>query len=120
MKNTIKSFTDMIVWQKAHSLALDIYRQSSIFPDEEKYGLSSQIRRAAVSVTSNIAEGFSRRSMKERGRYYTISLGSLDELQSQLLIAVDLKFLDRIVFDGLAQRSSEVGKMLNRLITINK
>lgn len=76
----IKSFTDLDVWRKAHQLVLDIYHETKHFPKEELYGLVSQIRRAVLSVTSNIAEGFCRHSKKEKAQFYYLSLGSLSEV----------------------------------------
>ena len=89
----IQNFTDLIVWQQAHKLVLFVYDLVKKFPTEERYGLSDQLRRSAVSVTSNIAEGFARRTNDEKIHFYFISRGSLAELQSQLLIARDLGYI---------------------------
>ena len=85
----ITKFTDLHVWQEGHKLVLMIYKYTDIFPDKERYGIIDQMRRAAVSVTSNVAEGFSRRSLKEKSRFYDMSQGSLVELQNQLIISKD-------------------------------
>ena len=87
MKNNpkIKSFTDLQVWQEGHKLVLLIYKVTKKFPKEELFGLTNQIKRAGVSITSNIAEGFSRQSYKEKLQFYYMSLGSLTEIQNQLL-----------------------------------
>ena len=92
----IKSFTDLIAWQLGHGLALRVYSLSQNFPKEEQFGLTNQIRRAAVSVSSNIAEGFSRYSQKEKIQFYTLALGSLTEIQSQLLLARDLSYISSL------------------------
>lgn len=115
-----KSFTDLIVWQKSHKLILSIYEAVKDFPREEVYGLSSQIKRAAISVSSNIAEGFVRQTKKEKIQFYYIALGSLTELQNQLLIAKDLKFILIKDFNLLAERTIEVSKLINGLIVSMK
>lgn len=88
----IRSFTDLKAWQEAHKLVLMIYKIIKDFPEGEKFGLISQMCRAVVSISSNIAEGFSRRSSKEKIQFYKISQGSITELQNQLLIAKDIKY----------------------------
>src|SRR3989338_5283252 len=108
MGGKIKSFTDLTAWREGHKLVLLIYRAVEEFPSGEKFGLSSQLSRAAVSITSNIAEGFSRNSSKEKIQFYYMSLGSLAEVQNQLLIAKDIKILDIKGFDMLARKSVEV------------
>ena len=90
---SIKTFTDLIVWQKGHALVLEIYKITSFFPKEELYGLTSQIKRAIISVTSNLAEGFVRHSKKEKVQFYYVSLGSITEVQNHLIIARDLHFI---------------------------
>lgn len=117
METKIKSFTQLIVWQKGHSLALEIYTLTQKFPKCEIFGLVSQIRRCAVSITSNIAEGFSRRTEKEKIQFYHISLGSLTELQNQLLLARDLKYVNIEEFKNTANLSVEVAKLLNATIS---
>jgi len=112
----IKSFTDIIAWKKAHELVLEIYKITYKFPKSEQLGLSNQIRRCTVSISSNIAEGFSRKTNKEKVRFYHISLGSLTELQNQLLIARDVGYLSKIEFNKLANMTVEVSKLLNGLI----
>ncbi len=116
----IKSFTDLFVWQKGHQLVLLIYKSTQSFPKEEQFGLSNQIRRAIVSFTSNIAEGFSRNSYKEKAQFYSISLGSLTEVQNQLLIAKDLGYINNATFDQLASLTVELSKMMNGLIKKSK
>jgi len=115
-KPKIKSFTDLQVWRDGHNFVLELYRVTQKFPSNEQFGLVNQIRRAGVSFTSNIAEGFSRFSYKEKAQFYSISLGSLTEVQSQLLIGRDLGFMEKDEFDRLAEKSLCLGKMTNGLI----
>lgn len=115
-KTKIKSFTDLVTWKEAHKLALFIYKITKVFPKEEIYGLTNQIRRAAVSVSSNIAEGFSRRSNPEKRQFYHQALGSLTELQNQLLIARDIEYLDKKIFLEVADQTVTVSKLINSLI----
>lgn len=112
----IQSFTDLVAWKEAHQLALAIYKLTSDFPGEERYGLTSQIRRAAASVASNIAEGFSRSTGRDRAQFYTIAVGSLTEVQSQLLLAKDLKFFKVGDFDKLAAQTVRTHKLLSGLV----
>lgn len=116
----IKSFTDLTVWQKGHQLVLLIYKYTQKFPKEELFGLSNQIRRAIVSFTSNIAEGFSRNSYKEKVQFYSIALGSLTEVQNQLLIAKDLEYITGEEFKLCADITVELNKMTNGLIKKSK
>jgi len=87
----IKSFMDLDAWKEGHRLVLEIYQITKKFPREELFGLTNQLRRAAVSFTSNIAEGFSRNSYKEKLQFYSMALGSLTEIQNQLLISRDIR-----------------------------
>lgn len=116
----IKSFTDLSTWKESHKLVLDIYRVTQCFPKEEAFGLTSQIRRAVVSITSNIAEGFSRNSYKEKVQFYSIALGSLTEVQNQLLIARDIGYISQETFSQSAQKSVVVSKLLTGLIKSSK
>ena len=112
----IKSFTDLDAWKEGHKLVLLIYLTTKNFPKEELFGLTSQIRRAAVSITSNITEGFSRKSSKEKIQFYLVARGSLMEIQSQLLIARDLKYLNKENFNKIAEQSVKVSRLINGLI----
>jgi len=112
----IRTFTDLIAWQEGHRLVLDIYKLTSKFPKPESYSLVDQMRRSAVSITSNIAEGFSRRGKKEKNQFYYMSLGSNTELQNQLLISKDLKYLLLDNFSGIAELIIKVHKLTNGLI----
>lgn len=116
----IQSFTDLVAWQKSHQLALRIYKVTQKFPNEERFGLSNQLCRAIVSVTSNIAEGFGRSSAKEKSQFYAMSYGSLLEVQSQLLLARDLKYLNDNDFKILPNAAVECAKLLSGLRTANK
>lgn len=113
--NTIKTFTDLNAWQEAHRLVLMIYKATKVFPKGETFGLTNQIRRAAVSITSNIAEGFSRCSSKEKTQFYSTALGSLTEVQNQLLVAKDVKYIDKEEFTLIASQSVRVHKLINGL-----
>jgi len=115
-KSRIQSFTDLKTWQKGHELVLAIYKTTEEFPSKEIFGITNQMRRAAVSITSNIAEGFSRRSSKEKIQFYYIALGSLTEIQNQLIIARDIKYLDISNFDEISQQTIIVSKLINGLI----
>lgn len=112
----IRDFTDLIVWKKAHQLVLSIYIICQKFPKSEIWGLTSQMQRAAVSVTSNIAEGFARRSKKEKLQFYFTALGSLSELLSQLMVCRDLEYITPTEFEKIEQQITEVRKLLNGLI----
>ncbi|MFA5991615.1 MAG: four helix bundle protein [Candidatus Doudnabacteria bacterium] len=114
--NKIKSFTDLITWQEGHKLVLMVYKVSNLWPKEERFGLTSQIRRAVVSITSNIAEGFSRYTWKDKIHFYSIALGSVTETQNQLLIAKDLTYLNKDDFGKIAEQTITVNKLINGLI----
>ncbi len=112
-----ESYRNLIAWQKTKDLALDVYRCTRKFPKDETYGLTSQIRRAAVSVPSNIAEGKGRRSRKDFAHFLYQARGSLLELETQLSIARDLEYLDAPTFNNTLGKAEEVGRILNGLLT---
>ncbi len=112
----IKNFTDLDAWKEGHRLVLMVYETTRSFPREELFGLVSQMRRCAVSITSNIAEGFSRRSARDKAHFCTMAMGSLTELQNQLLIGRDLLFIPTEVFDGVSMQAIRVQKLINGLI----
>ena len=89
----IKNFTDLIAYKKSHALVLDVYFLTKKFPLDERFALTDQMRRSAISITSNIAEGFSRNSSKDKAHFYSISKGSLTEIYSQILISKDLGYI---------------------------
>jgi four helix bundle protein len=111
-----RSYRDLIAWQKAMKLAIRIYAATQPFPKEERYGITNQLRRAAVSVPSNIAEGQARFSQKEFHHFLSQARGSLVEIETQLLIAKDLKYLAPANADGLLAAADELGRLLNGLI----
>ena len=108
-----ESFKDLIVWQKAYKLVLVIYRMSENFPPNESFGLTQQMRRAAVSILSNIVEGYGRFHNKEYMQFLSVAKGSLCELETQCLLAVDLKYTAESL-DILAL-INEISKMLHRM-----
>ena len=119
-KAKIKSFTDLNAWKEGHTLVLTVYKNTENFPKSEIFGLTNQMRRAAVSVTSNIAEGFSRISAKDKCHFYSIASGSLTELQNQLVVSRDLKFLEKSDFDKIARQTVEVAKLISGLKRIGR
>ena len=113
----MKDFKELKVWEKAHALTLAVYESSRNFPREEIYGLTSQLRRAAVSVSANIAEGCGRRSDGEFVRFLQIARGSISEVEYHLLLARDLKFLTNQVHQDLEKKVIEVQRMLTSLVS---
>ncbi len=111
-----ESFRDLIAWQKAMALVTDVYRATEEFPDRERFGLTNQIRRSAVSVASNIAEGKGRFSKKEYVHFLSNTRGSLCELQTQLEIATNLGYLPDPLWADLEESAAEVGRILNGLM----
>ena len=111
-----RSYRELLVWQKAKTLAAHIYGTTEQFPKSETYGLTSQMRRAAVSVASNIAEGQGRLTLGEFSHFLGQARGSLLELDTQLLIALDLKYIGCNVCNALDQEIYQVLGLLNRLI----
>ncbi len=116
----IVTFQDLNVWKEGHRLVLSLYFQTKAFPKDEMFGLTSQLRRAAVSITSNIAEGFSRQSYKDKLRFYSMSLGSLTEVQNQMLIARDVGYMTVDQYDQVRDISVVVHRLLNGLIKKTK
>jgi four helix bundle protein len=110
MASPAKSFRDLVVWQKAHQLVLAIYQTTRRFPRVEQFGLIPQIRRAAVSVAANIAEGFSKRGLSDKARFLNIAQGSLEEVHYYLLLAGDLGYMDP---EPLATQYREVARLLH-------
>lgn len=112
----IRSFRDLIVWQKSMKLVTEVYLLSKTLPRDEQYGLVSQIRRSAVSIPSNIAEGYGRGSTGDYVRFLLISRGSLYELQTQLEICLNLEYIVEASFQNQYEKSREVERMLSSLI----
>lgn len=116
----IKTFQDLIAWQEGHKLALVVYDITIRFPSRESYSLVDQMRRCAISITSNIAEGFSRKSKKEKMQFYYMSLGSTTELQNQLILSRDLKYVNNLIFSNINEQIIKVHKLINGLIKSSK
>ncbi len=112
----IKTFKDLLVWQRGYQLALDIYKLTKVFPVEEKFSLIDQLRRAAISFTSNIAEGFGRDKANDKSHFYTMAVGSLYEVQSQLLISKGIGYVGDKQCDILCNECVELSKMCSVLI----
>src|SRR3990167_10976715 len=112
----IKEFTDLIAWQEGHRLAISIYEITKLFPKDEVYGLSGQLRRAVVSIGSNIAEGFGRQTYPEKIRFYYIARGSASEVHNQLLVAQDIGLIKLQNCLELIEQCKKVHKLLTGLI----
>ena len=107
----IQNFTDLNAWQEAHQLALAIYKVTKGFPRDELLSLTNQMRRSAVSIASNLAEGFNRLSKKEKTQFYSIVMGSAGELQSQLLLARDLGYISQNDYQKISNIAETVRKL---------
>lgn len=118
--NKIKTYRDLDAWKEAHKLTLAIYKITRDFPDEEMFGLTSQIRRAAVSATSNIAEGFARESYREKVHFYSIARGSLIEIDNQLLTAKDVGYLGEPVYKKSENQKQKALRITNGLLASTK
>ena len=112
----VKTFRDLIVWQKAHELVLEICKISKIFPDAEKFGLVSQLRRSSSSIPTNIVEGYKKSGNREFVRYLNISECSLEETKYHLLLAKDLRYFSETEFNRLSVLCDEIGRMLSSLL----
>jgi four helix bundle protein len=106
------SFESVIAWQKAHSFVLAVYKYSKNFPEEEKYGLTSQFRRAAVSIEANIAEGYKKLGRSDKLRFFNISQGSIEECRDYIILARDLEFVNEEEFKILYNALESASKML--------
>lgn len=116
----VKTFNDLEVWQQAYRLALSIYKITKVFPKDEQFALTSQMRRAVVSISSNIAEGFSRQSIADKCHFYAMSHGSLTEIQSQLYIAKGVEYIGDTSFSETYSQTIGVHKLLTGLIKSTK
>lgn len=112
----MKNFQNLHVWRKAHSLTLEIYKVTSVFPKQEIYGITSQMRRCAASIAANIAEGCGKRGNAEFQRFLGIAAGSASELEYHILLAHDLKYIDQSTYEALNRNVIEVKRMLASLI----
>jgi len=113
---TINTYRDLLVWQKAMVLVNALYKVTQSFPVSEVYGLTSQLRRSAVSIPSNIAEGYGRRTTGEYKRFLQIAVASLFELQTQIEIAFNIEYINKEVFDQVNEKTTELDRMLSSLI----
>ena len=112
----IQFYRDLLVWQKAMDLCVEVHNATLTFPKQEIFGLSAQLKRSVVSVPSNIAEGHGRRTTPDFIHFLFISRGSLDEVETQLTLAMRYNYLSQTDHDDLLERCGEVGRMLNGLI----
>ena len=112
----IKTFQDLQVWQKSHQLTLNIYKITSLFPKQELFSITNQIRRAAYSVPANIVEGFRRRSLRDSLNFYNIADASLEELKYFLLLSKDLEYFNLEIYQKTLEQTEEVGRLLTRWI----
>lgn len=119
-KETIKEFTDLHAWQECHGLVIMVYMSTKQFPKEEIFGLTNQMRRAAISITSNIAEGFGRQGYKEKVQFYYMAHGSLTELKNQIIAAKDITYLLVDDFKKLMNQMNIAHRLLQGLITKSK
>ena len=116
----IQDFTDLDAWRYSHILVLEVYRLTKKFPKSEVFGLISQIQRASVSITSNIAEGFGRQTYKEKFQFYYQSHGSLTEVKNQIILAKDLGYINQNDFDAIMEKLITSHKLLQGLIRKTK
>jgi four helix bundle protein len=114
---SIQSYKDLEVWKRSFSFSLEIYKVTAVFPSEEKFGITSQLRRAAVSIPTNIAEGWSRKSTKSYIQFLNIAIGSLAESETLLQLAHELKYIADEMNHTLQKLLNEIGRMLNALIS---
>ena len=114
--DVVSSYRDLVVWQKAMALVSAVYKLTAAFPGSERFELTSQIQRAAVSIPSNIAEGQGRLSTKEFRQFLGIARGSLKELETQLLISIDLAYAETAAVNECLELADEIGRMVNALI----
>ncbi|MEK7607976.1 MAG: four helix bundle protein [Patescibacteria group bacterium] len=112
----VKSYKDLIMWQKAKDFVIRLYKATDRFPREETYGLTSQLRRAGVSIPSNIAEGFNRKHSGEKTQFLRIAYGSGAEVETQLIIALELGYLSGVEYAALEAELGEVMKMINTVL----
>ena len=111
-----RSFEDIMAWQKAHSFVLAVYKETEDFPEDERFGLTSQFRRAAVSIAANIAEGYKKLSKADKLRFFNISQGSLEECRYYCILSRDLGYINEQTFMFLSEKNSDASYMLNSYI----
>lgn len=120
MNNPIKSFTDLNTWKESHKLVLMIYKLLRKYPREENFALCDQMRRASISVTSNIAEGFGRQTIKEKIQFYYQAQGSLTEIKNQIITSQDLNYINHNEFIEVISQANIAHQLLQGLITKSK
>lgn len=113
---TIAKFTDLNSWKEAHKLVLQVYKLTDNFPRKEQFSLTDQMRRAVVSISSNVAEGFTRYGTKEKRQFYFIAKASLTELENQLIISKDVGYIKQAELNSLLIQTEIVGRLLSGLI----
>ena len=113
---SILNFTSLIAWQESHKLALVVYRLTKLFPKEERYSLTDQMRRCAISVSSNIAEGFSRFTAKDKQQFYAVAKGSLTELQNQLIFSKDVGYLSEESFNQAINQTYTASRLITGIM----
>ncbi len=114
----IKTFKEILAWQKAHELAKAVYKVTETFPKSELFALTSQLRRCAVSIPSNIVEGFKRKSKKDSVHFYNIAEGSLEELKYQILLATELGYFPKEQYQAMHDLAEEVSRLINGWIKV--
>ena len=112
----MSTFRDLLIWQKSMTLVTEVYQLTNLFPKEEMYGLSSQVRRSSTSIPSNIAEGYGRDGNKDYLKFLNIAISSLFEMQTQLEIAFNLKYINEFQFNKIHEESKEIERMLSSFI----
>ena len=115
-KIAIRSYKDLIVYQKAYALCIDVYAGTKEYPRNEEFGLVSQVRRAAVSIPSNIAEGYRRKNKKDYIHFLRIALGSLAEVETQVSLSIDMNFMKKEIGEAILKKAESIGQMLYKLI----
>lgn len=116
MSGEVRSFRDLDAWKLAYRLGLDLYKMTRQFPAYERFGLASQLRRAGVSLASNIAEGFGRGSRQDYVRFLRIAKGSCNEIETQVQFALDLEYIDDGLYDHISRETTRVAQVLSGLI----
>ena len=112
----MKTYRELIVWQKSMNLVTNVYQVSNSFPSNENFGLTSQLRRSAISIPSNISEGYGRNSLNDYIRFLNIAVGSLYEVQTQIEIAFNLKYIEKMQFESIYKYTREIERMMSSLI----
>ncbi len=111
--NTTYTFEKIVAWQKAHAFVLSVYQITRMFPEDEKFGLTSQFRRAAVSIEANIAEGYKKLSKADKLRFMNISQGSIEECRDYIILSRDLGYIDDVIFSNLYGKIEEASRLLH-------